>query len=141
MDEEAQIAITKADSVQCPSGLHHSNYQTRYEHRVLSRLNRLGQRIHLWLQAPSHVLHEEKDSIRFLLDEITVHENALCWVAKTARHSQGAVRAKLWLDLEQAIANLEKLELRIMDIHAHSCSVVLAGELSRSVSDVPEVHP
>jgi hypothetical protein len=141
MVQALQTSVAKERSVRRSSSVHEAARQMRYERRVLARLNRLGHRIHLWVQAPSHVFHEDGDSIRFLLNEIANQETALLWVAKTARHSEGVVRAKLWLDLEQAIANLEKLELRIMDLHAHSCSVVLAGELSGSVSDAPEAHP
>ncbi|HKS81883.1 MAG TPA: hypothetical protein VJR23_10305 [Candidatus Acidoferrales bacterium] len=142
MVNDAQIGVAKPKEPRHDPDTQHPVSETRFEHRVLARLNRLGQRVHLWVQAPSNVLNEDRDSIRYLLDEIATQETALRWVAKTARHSQGAVRVKLWLDLEQAISNLENLELRIMDIHSRSRSVVQADARADELDHpIPQPSP
>jgi hypothetical protein len=50
----------------------------------------------------------EETSTREAFDELRVKEAALRWIIRVARHSTGAVREKLWSDVEAAVSSLEK---------------------------------
>jgi hypothetical protein len=41
-------------------------------------------------------------------NELRVKEAALRWIVRVAKHSSGAVREKLWSDIEGAVLSLEK---------------------------------
>jgi hypothetical protein len=54
------------------------------------------------------VLLAEEPSTGEAFDELRVKEAALRWIIRVARHSTGAVRARLWSDVEDAVSGLEK---------------------------------
>jgi hypothetical protein len=54
------------------------------------------------------VLLSEEPATREAFDELRVKEAALRWIIRVAKHSTGAVREKLWSDVEQAVCGLEK---------------------------------
>lgn len=54
------------------------------------------------------VLLSEEILTREAFEELRVKEVALRWIVRVARHSSREVREKLWSDIEDAVASLEK---------------------------------
>ena len=54
-------------------------------------------------------------SVRGLILRPRLKEAALRWITRVARHSDGAVREKLWSDLEEAVCGLEKTAELLLD--------------------------
>ncbi|MGH9714027.1 MAG: hypothetical protein ACRD5M_12090 [Candidatus Acidiferrales bacterium] len=54
------------------------------------------------------MLLSEDIETREAFEELRVKEIALRWIVRVAKHSTGAVREKLWLDIEDAVSGLEK---------------------------------
>lgn len=50
----------------------------------------------------------EEPATQEAFDELRVKEAALRWIVRVARHSSGAVRERLWMDIEVAVTSLEK---------------------------------
>ena len=61
------------------------------------------------------VLLAEETSTREVFEELLVKETALRWIIRVARHSDGAVREKLWSDVEEAVCGLEKTAELLLD--------------------------
>lgn len=51
----------------------------------------------------------EGSAARQGVEELCVKELALRWIVRVAKHSQGHVRERLWLDIERALEDLETL--------------------------------
>ena len=54
------------------------------------------------------ILLEEDMDTRDAFEELRVKEAALRWIVRVAKHSSGEVRKRLWSDIEEAVAGLEK---------------------------------
>jgi hypothetical protein len=50
----------------------------------------------------------EEAATQDAFNELRVKEAALRWIVRVAKHSSGAVREKLWSDIEGAVSSLEK---------------------------------
>ncbi len=61
------------------------------------------------------LLLSQAHSTREAFEELRVKEAALRWIIRVARHSDGAVREKLWSELEDAVAGLEKTAELLLD--------------------------
>lgn len=61
------------------------------------------------------VLLAEEPTTREAFEELRVKEAALRWIARVAKHSDRAVREKLWSDVEDAVAGLEKTAEVLLD--------------------------
>ena len=61
------------------------------------------------------VLLSQARSTREAFEELRVKEAALRWIVRVARHSAGAVREKLWSEVEDAVAGLEKTAELLLD--------------------------
>jgi len=83
--------------------------QMQAEQNIESRLGRLGDEIQYLIEAPYPGLLQDRDSIREALDELTSKHTTLLWTARVAKCTEGAVREKLWLDIEKALASLERV--------------------------------
>jgi hypothetical protein len=83
--------------------------QLQAEQNVESRLNGLGDEIQFLIEAPYPGLLQDRDSIREALDELTTKHTTLLWTARVAKCTEGAVRERLWLDIEKALASLERV--------------------------------
>jgi hypothetical protein len=83
--------------------------QLHAEQSIESRLRGLGDEIHYLMEAPYPSLLQDRESIREALDELTSKHTTLLWTARVAKCTQGAVRERLWLDIEKALASLEKV--------------------------------
>jgi hypothetical protein len=81
--------------------------QLQAEQRIESRLRGLGDEIQYLTEAPYPGLLLDRESIREALDELTSKHTTLLWTARVAKCTEGAVRERLWLDIERALASLE----------------------------------
>ena len=61
------------------------------------------------LEAPYPSLLQDRDCIREALEELTAKHTTLLWTARVAKCTAGAVRERLWLDIEKALASMEKV--------------------------------
>lgn len=82
--------------------------QQRFENHVESRLHELEKLVTGFLDAPCPSLLSERDLIRRIVEELVVKAAALRWIVRVAKHSDGAIRKPLWLDIENALLELEK---------------------------------
>jgi len=89
-----------------------SQEQTAREKKIEARLHTLGDAVEEFISSLSAGLLVEHSSSREIIEELIVKHCALQWIARVAKHSHGAVRQKLWSDIDQSLAGLEKaLEL------------------------------
>jgi hypothetical protein len=79
------------------------------EQRIESRLDRLGEEIQQMVEAPYPGLLQDRDCIREALEELTTKHTILLWTARVAKCTGGAVRERLWREIERALASLEKV--------------------------------
>lgn len=94
-----------------------------YEEKIEARLERLSQAVDQFVSSLPAALLAEHHPTRELLGELLVKQSALQWIVRVARHCQGAVRRRLWADIDASLAGLEKiLELlpRLQDIERRS---------------------
>lgn len=85
------------------------SYQFFAERRIEARLHRLGDDIQELVEAPYPGLLRDRGSIRDALEELTAKHTTLLWIARVAKYTEGGVRERLWLDIEKALASLEKV--------------------------------
>jgi hypothetical protein len=90
-----------------PQPVRRSQFQK--EQNVEARLGSLGDEIQYLMEAPYPGLLQDRDSIREALDELTSKHTTLLWTARVAKCTEGGVRERLWLDIERALASLEKV--------------------------------
>jgi len=90
--------------------------------------------------APWTALISEQSSTRESMEELCVKESALRWMARAAKHSEGAVRERLWRDIERAVGDLESLARSISE----SKNVIPfehSGSLRRDVTESGWLNP
>jgi hypothetical protein len=112
----------------------------RRETGIESRLTKLGDRLAERSDAPFFTLMHDAasaqaatDSIRDASELLAEEAAALRWVLRIAKHSEGRVRARLWLDIDRALSALENLEMRILGAHEASQSICVdAPQLAQS---------
>lgn len=78
------------------------------EHEIERRLRDLTALVTDLTDSGYGLLLAEDKSTQEAFDELRVKEAALRWITRVARHSTGAVREKLWIDVEEAVSGLEK---------------------------------
>lgn len=81
--------------------------QSLAEERIESRLGRLGEEIQQMVEAPYPGLLQDRGCIREALEELTTKHTTLLWTARVAKCTDGAVRERLWREIERALASLE----------------------------------
>ena len=79
------------------------------EQRIELRLGRLGEEIQRMVEAPYPALLQDRSCIREALEELTTKHTTLLWTARVAKCTDGAVRERLWQEIERALASLEKV--------------------------------
>jgi hypothetical protein len=95
----------------------------RYEQDIEERLRELTALVADLTDSGYGLLLSQAQSTREAFDELRVKEAALRWIIRVARHSDGAVREKLWSDLEEAVCGLEKTAELLLDsrlLRSHS---------------------
>jgi hypothetical protein len=100
-----------------------SQEQSAYEEKIEVRLRHLTDAVERFITTLPAALLAEQSSSHEIFEELVVKQSALQWIVSTAKHSQGAVRQKLWSDIDQSLSGLEKaLErfLRLQCIERHS---------------------
>jgi hypothetical protein len=79
------------------------------EQRIESRLHQLGDEIQEMVDAPYPGLLRDREYVREALDELTSKYTTLLWTARVAKCTEGAVRERLWWDIDRALASLERI--------------------------------
>jgi hypothetical protein len=83
------------------------------EGRIESRLHRLGGEIQELVDAPYPGLLQDRGCVREALEELTTKHTTLLWIARVAKCTEGSVRERLWMDIEKALAGLEKVAVSL----------------------------
>ena len=89
--------------------------RNQYEQEIETRLRDLTALVADLTDSGYGVLLAEETSTREAFDELRVKEAALRWIIRVARHSDGAVREKLWSEAEDAVWSLEKTAELLLD--------------------------
>jgi len=89
--------------------------RNQYEQEIETRLRDLTALVADLTDSGYGVLLAEQTSTREAFDELRVKEAALRWIIRVARHSDGAVREKLWSEAEDAVWSLEKTAELLLD--------------------------
>jgi hypothetical protein len=79
------------------------------EQGIESRLDRLGEEIQQMVESPYPGLLQDRGWIREALEELTTKHTTLLWTARVAKCTDGAVRERLWREIERALASLENV--------------------------------
>jgi hypothetical protein len=118
---------------------------SRRETIIESRLTKLGDRLAQRSDAPFFkLMHDAEsteaatDSIRDASERLAAEADALSWVLRIAKHSEGPVRARLWLDIDRALNALENLEMLVLRVPEESRSIPV--EPANSVPHGPEAR-
>ncbi|HKW88974.1 MAG TPA: hypothetical protein VJN21_09475 [Candidatus Acidoferrales bacterium] len=112
----------------------------QFEDRIERRLKDLDKLFAGSVDAPYLGVLREEDSIREALDELAAKEATLRWFLRTAKHSQGAVRCKLWLQIARALNEFEKIGKGIMDPES-STEAMAPAELPGGMPPTRREHP
>jgi len=111
----------------------HSTETAPSEQSIESRLRDLTAFVADLTDSGYGALLAEDSATRDAFDELRVKEIVLRWIVRVAKHSNGAVREKLWADIEDAVTGLEKtadLLLHYGFAWAHSAPPVHQGILA-----------
>jgi len=100
--------------------------QQQFEDSVEWRLKNLGDRMARWIDTSCFLLTNQADSIQPAFQQLAVQEAGLRWIVKIARRSEGAIRARLWLDIERALSDLEDLEAQIVGSYDDSLAAAFS---------------
>jgi hypothetical protein len=84
------------------------------EREVEFRLKMLGILIQSLMNAPYPSLLREREAIREALEELMIKETTLRWIVRVTKSTEGAVREKLWADIERAVTDLERIADSVM---------------------------
>ena len=118
MAAKANTRLRLVDSPQADSAKARS--QEQHERQVELRLHEIEYIVAELTKAPYLSLLQERDAIREALEELAVKTEALRWIVRIAKYSEGEVRETLWRDIEGALGDLERLEERIADTECRS---------------------
>jgi hypothetical protein len=77
------------------------------EDLIKARVWRLTNLVEDFANSTINVLDVENTLLRELLEELVVKEAALRWIVRTASHTEGPVREKLWADIDKVLTELE----------------------------------
>ena len=87
----------------------------QHEQEIETRLRDLTALVADLTDSGYGVLLSQARSTREAFEELRVKEAALRWIVRVARHSDGAVREKLWSEVEDAVAGLERTAELLLD--------------------------
>jgi hypothetical protein len=87
----------------------------QHEQEIETRLQDLTALVADLTDSGYGVLLSQARSTREAFEELRVKEAALRWIVRVARHSDGAVREKLWSEVEGAVAGLERTAELLLD--------------------------
>ena len=87
----------------------------QHEQEIETRLRDLTALVADLTDSGYGVLLSQAHSTREAFEELRVKEAALRWIVRVARHSDGAVREKLWSEVEDAVAGLERTAELLLD--------------------------
>jgi hypothetical protein len=102
----AGIAVPPTQPLRAP--------QLLAEQRIESRLERLGDEIQQMVEAPFPGLLQDRGCIREAFEELTTKHTILLWTARVAKCTGGAVRERLWREIERALASLENFAASLL---------------------------
>lgn len=93
---------------------------SRYEENIESRLAALSKSVEQFVESLPAALLAEQSATRDLLEELVVKQSALQWIVRVAKHSEVGIRRRLWADIDQSLAGLERMlellpRLQLMD--------------------------
>jgi len=90
------------------------NRSRQHEDEIEARLRKLTSLVADLNDSGFGILLGEEAETRDAFDELRIKEAALRWIVRVARHSSGDIREKLWADIEDAVAGLEKTAALLM---------------------------
>jgi len=87
----------------------------QHEQEIETRLRELTALVADLTDSGYGFLLSQVNTTREAFEELRVKEAALRWIIRVARHSDGAVREKLWSEVEDAVAGLERTAELLLD--------------------------
>jgi len=89
--------------------------RNQHEQDIEARLRELTALVADLTDSGYGLMLSQANSTRKAFEEVRIKEAALRWIVRVARHSDGAVREKLWSEVEDAVAGLEKTAELLLD--------------------------
>jgi hypothetical protein len=105
-----QRPITRGAVLEFP----HVEKRTRFEDSIKARLQELRTLVGDFGNPAINRLLTENISVRAAVEELIVKEAALRWIVDVATHSRGPIREKLWVDIDAALTDLERVGESVM---------------------------
>lgn len=137
MSERRDVSTTDENARE--TQIKSNDEQQQLETNIESRLTKLGDRITRRAESPFFALSRERTAVRDASVELAVQQAALLWIVRIAKYSRGVVRARLWLDIERALSDLEKIETRIA--RPQEENHVMVDSVPFPVHSHPETRP
>jgi hypothetical protein len=88
---------------------HYADERSEFETQIKARLQELTDFVENFTSSTVNLLLVEKVSAREILEELVVKEAALRWIARVATQSSEPVRERLWVDIDNALTELERI--------------------------------
>jgi hypothetical protein len=100
----------------------HVGRRTRFEDSIKARLQELTTLVESFGNPAINRLLTENISVRAAVEELIVKEAALRWIVDVATHSYGPARERLWVDIDGALTDLERIGESVMRARIIGCS-------------------
>jgi hypothetical protein len=78
------------------------------EDEIEARLERFAHSVEQFVETLPAALLSEHAVSREILEELIVKQSALHWIVRVAKSSRGEVRKRLWSDINDSLAGLER---------------------------------
>jgi hypothetical protein len=86
----------------------------QFEKKTETRLQYLTNLVESFRREPFSLFLTENNPVREPLEELVVKEVTLRWIVRVAKHSQGPIRERLWVDIDKALTELEMTAEEVM---------------------------
>lgn len=107
---------------------------SRYEEKIEARLAHLSHSVEQFVESLPAALLAEQSATRELLEELVVKQSALQWIVRVAKHSEPGIGGRLWADIEQSLAGLEKMLEQLPRLQLMERNLRIASESERSAA-------
>ena len=91
-----------------------ANEVEQFEKKTEARLRDLTNLVGSFRREPFNLFLAENNPVRDPVEELIVKEVTLRWIVRVAKHSQGPIRERLWVDIEKALTELEMTAEEVM---------------------------
>ena len=107
-----------------------------YEQKIEARFERLSHALEQFVESLPAALLDEHSATREFHEELVVKQSALQWIVRVARHSEPGVRRRLWADIDQSLAGIERSFELLPRLQQLECHMGIPDENQRSVASL-----